>query len=162
MKPTPKGWPRLSSAIYYNDPAAAIEWLGKAFGFVSRLIVKGDDGTIHHSELEYGEGLIMVAGCGRREGREHHPPGVSPQSIGGGNTQCLMLFVDDAEAHCEHARANGAKIVDEPALHDYGEDYWADRSYGAVDLEGHLWWFTERVRSAEEFRAGVVVHNPDK
>jgi uncharacterized glyoxalase superfamily protein PhnB len=31
-------------------------------------------------------------------------------------------------------------------LHDYGADYWADRSYGAVDPEGHLWWFTQRIR----------------
>ena len=27
-----------------------------------------------------------------------------------------------------------------------GADYWADRSYGAVDPEGHLWWFTQRIR----------------
>jgi uncharacterized glyoxalase superfamily protein PhnB len=48
--------------------------------------------------------------------------------------------------HCARARAAGATIFDEPSLHDYGEQYWADRSYGAVDLEGHHWWFTERVR----------------
>ena len=29
---------------------------------------------------------------------------------------------------------------------DYGEDYWADKSYQAQDLEGHRWWFCERVR----------------
>ena len=57
-----------------------------------------------------------------------------------------MVFVDDAAAHCARARAAGAKIFEEPAIHDYGEDYWADRSYGAIDPEGHLWWFTERVR----------------
>ena len=27
----------------------------------------------------------------------------------------------------------------------YGEEYWADRSYGAVDCGGHHWWFAERV-----------------
>ena len=43
-------------------------------------------------------------------------------------------------------RAAGARIVDEPTVHDYGEDYWADRSYGAVDPEGHFWWFTQRIR----------------
>ena len=35
------------------------------------------------------------------------------------------------------ARAAGAKINGELSLHDYGDDYWADRSYGAVDPEGH-------------------------
>ena len=31
-------------------------------------------------------------------------------------------------------------------VHDYGEDHWADRSYGAVDPDGHHWWFTQRLR----------------
>jgi uncharacterized glyoxalase superfamily protein PhnB len=44
-------------------------------------------------------------------------------------------------------RARGAQIIEEPATHDYGEDYWSDRSYGALDPEGHLWWVTQRLRS---------------
>ena len=71
----------------------------------------------------------------------------SPKSLGGANTQCLMFYVDDAEAHCALARARGARIVEEPAVHDYGDDYWSDRSYGAIDPEGHLWWITQRLRS---------------
>jgi hypothetical protein len=45
------------------------------------------------------------------------------------------------------ARAAGAAVVEEPAVHDYGADHWADRSYGALAPEGHLWWFTERLRN---------------
>ena len=71
----------------------------------------------------------------------------SPSAVGGANTQMLMLYVDDARAHCEHARARGATIVDEPDTHDYGDDYWADLSYGAIDLGGHVWWITQRLRS---------------
>lgn len=48
------------------------------------------------------------------------------------------FVVDDADAHCAHARSRGARIVEEPATHDYGGDYWADRSYGATDPEGHF------------------------
>jgi hypothetical protein len=48
----------------------------------------------------------------------------SPLSIDQGNTQSLMVYVDDVDAHCAQARAAGAKIVDQPALHDYGKDYW--------------------------------------
>jgi len=58
-----------------------------------------------------------------------------------------MLFVDNVDEHCARARAAGATVIEEPAVHDYGADYWADRSYGALDPEGHLWWFTERVRN---------------
>ena len=145
MKPTPKGWPRLSSAIFYDDAAKAIDWLCSAFGFEVRLKVQGDDGSIKHSELVYGDALIMVAQAGKNPARPLHPPGLSPRTAGG-ITQALMLFVDDADAHCAHARSSGANIVDEPALHDYGAEYWADRSYGALDCEGHVWWFTQRVR----------------
>lgn len=58
-----------------------------------------------------------------------------------------MIYVDDVLAHCEHARAAGARVVLEPVLQDYGPAYWADRCYGALDLDGHLWWFCERVRN---------------
>jgi uncharacterized glyoxalase superfamily protein PhnB len=140
MKPTPKDWPRISSGVYYDDPAAAIEWLCKAFGFEVRLKVEGEGGEIVHSELTYGEGLIMVGSSGRHAGR------VSPRAVGGKNTQSMMIFVDDAVAHCAHARASGAKILQEPEVHDYGDEYWADKTYEAEDPEGHRWWLTERVR----------------
>ena len=148
MKPTPKGWPRLSTAIYYEDAAKAIDWLCTAFGFEVRLKVEGDGGRIEHSELVYGDGcLIMAAQADRRADRPQFPPGASPKAIGGANTQCVMVFVDSTDEHCARARAHGAVIVDEPKVHDYGADYWADRSYGALDLDGHLWWFTERIRN---------------
>jgi uncharacterized glyoxalase superfamily protein PhnB len=146
MKPTPKNWTRISSALYYQDAARAIDWLCQAFGFEVRMKVEGEGGTIVHSELEYGpDGLIMVGeeASPRREGATHRR---SPRSIGGGNTQSLMVYVDDAVAHCERARKAGAKIVSEPAVVDYGEDYWSDRGYECEDLEGHRWWFFERLR----------------
>ncbi len=142
MNPTPEGWPRISSALYYDDAVAAIDWICNAFGFEVRMKVEGEGGKIVHSELAFGDGLIMVA-----DAKGPHPlPSKSPHSLGGTNTQTLCVFVDDADAHCEHARAAGAQIIDEPATHDYGEDNWADRTYRAVDLEGHHWWFTQRLR----------------
>jgi len=61
MNPTPSDCPRMSSAVVYQDAVAAIRWLCEAFGFEVRLKVEGDQGQIEHSELTYGEGLIMVA-----------------------------------------------------------------------------------------------------
>lgn len=40
--------------------------------------------------------------------------------------------------------------IQEPATHDYGAEYWTDRSYGALDPEGHLWWVTQRLRTGGE------------
>ena len=147
MKNTPKGWPRISSGIYYREAGKMIDWLCAAFGFEVRLKVEGDNGRIEHSELTYGDGVIMVAN--ERVGAAASCWGVdlkSPLSVGGANTQGMMLYVDDVDAHCATVRADGTKIVEEPSVHDYGENYWADRSYGAVDPEGHLWWFTQRLR----------------
>jgi uncharacterized glyoxalase superfamily protein PhnB len=148
MKPTPLGWPRISSALFYEDAAAAIDWLCRAFGFGVRLKVEGESGSIVHSELTFGaDGLIMVASSGgEHEGRPERRFFVSPRVVGGHNTQSLCLYVDDVDAHCAEARAAGATIVQEPATHDYGEDYWSDRGYEAQDPEGHYWWFLQRVR----------------
>ncbi len=140
MKPTPKDWPRISSALFYEDPAAAIDWLCSAFGFKVRIKVEGPGGAIVHSELEYGEGLIMVGGVNAEKSFG------SPRGLGGLNTQSLMVFVDDVDAHCAHARTCGAKIFAEPEDHDYGPEHWTDRSYGAIDPEGHRWWFAQRLR----------------
>src|ERR1700683_3618186 len=129
MKPTPSDWPRMASAVVYQNAAAAIDWLCDAFGFEVRIKVEGANGRIEHSELTYGEGLIMVAQEDPESARSWKRDLRSPKSLGGANTQSILFFVED------------------PALHDYGEAYWADRSYCALDPEGHSWWITERVRN---------------
>lgn len=146
MKPTPPGWPRISSSVYYDDAAAAIDWLVRAFGFEVRLKIEGEDGRIEHSELEFGGGLVMV---GEAKKTEKFPWRASPGGAGRKNTQNMMVYVDDADAHCKRAREAGAIIVSEPTVHDYGEDYWADRGYEAEDLGGHHWWFYERLRTGK-------------
>lgn len=145
MKPTPPGWPRMSSSVFYQDAAAAIDFLCRAFGFEVELRIEGEGGCIEHSELRYGEALIMVSSVGGKTGRAEPLPGTSPQSLNGANTQILCLFVDDADAHSQTAAAAGAHIAEGPTASDYGEDYWSDRSYRAVDPEGHHWWFMQRL-----------------
>jgi uncharacterized glyoxalase superfamily protein PhnB len=146
MKPTPAGWPRITSGLYYDDASAAIDWLCRAFGFEVRLKVMSDAGRVEHSELVLGDGVIMVGDAGRKV--EQFPWRKSPPQVGGANTQNLMVYVDDVAAHLQRARAAGAKITQELDVHDYGDEYWADKSYGCEDLGGHQWWFTERVRTA--------------
>jgi uncharacterized glyoxalase superfamily protein PhnB len=143
MKPTPPGWPRISSSLYYDDAKEAIEWLCRAFGFEVRLVVEGDGGRVEHSELVYGEGLIMVA----QPKPEKFPDWKTPRQLGGANTQNMMVYVDDVEAHCKRAREAGAVIVKEPETVDYGEEYWSDRGYECKDIGGHGWWFYQRLRS---------------
>ena len=142
MKPTPPGWPRIASSLYYDDAAKAIDFLCRAFGFEVRLKVEGDGGRIEHSELVYGDGVVMVSS----EKQEKFPKHRAPANAGGANTQNMMVYVDDVEAHCKRAREAGAKIITEPETHDYGEEYWTDRGYECEDIGGHGWWFYQRLR----------------
>jgi uncharacterized glyoxalase superfamily protein PhnB len=142
---SPTGFPRITPGVYYREAGTMIAWLCDAFGFTVRLKVEGDAGEIMHSELVYGDGVIMVGGERAGPAQRFGMDMVSPATAFA-NTQNLMVYVDDVDAHCAHARSKGAVIADEPAVHDYGDDYWADRSYGARDPEGHVWWFTQRIR----------------
>jgi len=149
--PPPTGWPQATSSIFYRDAAKAIAWLCDAFGFEVRLKVEGEPGEIIYSELVYGSGMVSVSAAAKPDetfepGREFKAKHASPLDVDGRVTQAICMFVDDADAHCAQARAHGAAISSEPATHDYGDDYWSDRSYGATDCEGHAWWFMHRVR----------------
>jgi uncharacterized glyoxalase superfamily protein PhnB len=149
--PPPAGWPQMTPCLFYREPAKAIDWLCEAFGFEVRLKVEGEPGEIVHSELTYGSGMIMVNGSARpgepvEPGKEFKRHYASPLDLGGRYNQSICMYVDDVEAHCAQARAHGAAIVAEVATHDYGDDYWTDRSYGAHDCEGHSWWFSQRIR----------------
>jgi uncharacterized glyoxalase superfamily protein PhnB len=146
MKPTPAGWPRISSALFYEDARAAIDFLCRAFGFEVRLLVEGDAGEVAHSELVFGDGLIMV-GSAVGAKAEKFPHRRSPSQLGGANTQSVMVYVDDLDAHIKRARDAGAKVTYEPETHDYGGDYWVDRSYEAEDIGGHRWWFCQRLQT---------------
>lgn len=107
MNSTPRGWPRISSSLSYLDAPAAIDWLCRAFGFEVRLRIEGDPGVIIHSELTYGDGVVMIGSdqsVSKRDNREFYR---SPKRLGGANTQSLFVYVDDLEAHC--ARAGGRR-----------------------------------------------------
>jgi uncharacterized glyoxalase superfamily protein PhnB len=56
--------------------------------------------------------------------------------FGGGESQFISVQVEDVDAHYRRAVAAGARIVDE--LRDHS---WGERTYWALDLEGHRWRF---------------------
>ena len=144
MNPPPPGWPRLSPSIICDDPKTHIRWLERAFGFETRIMVEEADEVVH-SELTYGDAVVMVAGMTPAHGDD--PIRATPSSVDGKNTQSLFLYVDDVEAHYARAKAAGARIERELEVNDYGPAYWTDKTYGCVDPEGHRWWFSERLRT---------------
>ncbi|HVV48436.1 MAG TPA: VOC family protein [Polyangia bacterium] len=139
-KDPPRGWPRLSVSIACRRAAEEIDFLRRAFGFEVQLEVKGEGGRVQHAELVLGGALVTLGDVDR--GRAWRK---SPLDLGGANTQACCLYVDDVDAHCARARAAGAVIDAEPKTTDHGEGYWVDRSYCAIDPEGHHWWFMQRL-----------------
>jgi uncharacterized glyoxalase superfamily protein PhnB len=142
-RPTPAGWPRISTSLAYQDPASAIDWLVRAFGFSVRIKVPDAAGGIQHSELTFGEAVVMVAG----ERLQGESPARSPKSLHGATTQGLFIYVDDIESHYTRALGAGAHLARELATTDYGADYWSDRGYTVLDPEGHSWHFAQRMRT---------------
>jgi len=141
----PKG---LSSALSYKDPKAALAWLEAAFGFEPFMVIVDSEGNLAHSEMSFGDSVVMVGS----EWSEKHR---SPKSIGGLNTQSVHVQLDqDVDAHCERARKAGAVIIAEPETQFYG-----DRTYRALDLEGHIWTFGRTVeeKSPEDWGNGLTM-----
>ena len=110
--------------LIYPDVRAAVAWLEEVFGFSERVKI-GED---HRSQLRFGDGAVIVGDV--RNDRRPPRPGEATHSV--------MVRVDDAKAHCEHARSHGARILMEPTDFEYGE-----RQYTAEDLAGHQWTFSE-------------------
>jgi uncharacterized glyoxalase superfamily protein PhnB len=110
--------------LIYPDVREAVAWLSAAFGLEERVRI----GENHRAQLRFGAGAVIVADV--RGDRRPPRPGEATHSV--------LVRVEDAHAHCERARKNGARILMEPTDFEYGE-----RQYSAEDTAGHQWTFSE-------------------
>jgi PhnB protein len=121
--------------LFYLDAPAAIEFLCKAFGFAEEFRHLMPDGKIGHAQLSHEGGTIMLASVWPETGM------ASPMDLPGVHGQ-IYCRVADADSHYQKAREAGATIAAIP-LDQYGE-----RSYRALDTEGHRWIFASPKRSS--------------
>jgi uncharacterized glyoxalase superfamily protein PhnB len=128
--------------LIYPDVRQAVAWLGSAFGFVERVRI-GED---HRSQLRVGDGGAVIVGDVRQD---RVPP--RPGEV----THSVTVRVEDVNAHCARARANGARILMEPTDFEYGE-----RQYAAEDHAGHRWTFSETLRDVEPEEWGGTLVEP--
>jgi uncharacterized glyoxalase superfamily protein PhnB len=128
--------------LSYEDGGAAMDWLARAFGFVERVRLIGDDGALAHGEMEFDGGVLMLATpTSDYEGPKRHREGcrqalawsASPYVIDG-----VLVYVPDLDAHYKRAVGAGATILTEL------EGGYPGRRYRAEDPEGHRWFFIER------------------
>jgi len=125
-------------ALRYDDAPAAIDFLCRAFGF-ERSAVYADDkdpNLIHHAQLTFGGGMIMLGTARRGEVQQRY--GWKTAREAGGVTVAVCLIVENADVHYETARTAGAEIVTEP--HD--NEGYPGRSYEARDPEANVWSIT--------------------
>lgn len=134
----PADMARVNPAVFYQDPTAAIQWLVEAFGFHPRLSIPGEDGEVVHAELAIEDGVVMLGPAGS------HPGARSPSQLEGQFTQAIYVYVSDVDEHYRKAAAAGAEIVAELT-----DQFYGDRTYSAIDLEGHRWTFGQHTRDVD-------------
>jgi uncharacterized glyoxalase superfamily protein PhnB len=113
-------------SLRYKDARKAIDWLEQAFGFKAVAVHEGEDGTVAHAELAFGDDGMVMLGTDRDDDKFGSHAGQA----------WLYVVIDDPDAHYAQAKAAGAEIVRELEDQDYGS-----RDYSARDFEGNLWSF---------------------
>lgn len=113
----------LMPALVYEDVGEACDWLCRVFGLTLRWRAGN-----HRAQLAAGDCALVVM-----EPRG----GIAPE---GPINHALMMRVADVGSHYQRARAEGARIIDEPRDFPYGE-----RQYNAIDLGGHRWCFSQSI-----------------
>ena len=133
---------RITPMLSYENVAAAVDWLIKAFGFreVGQRYTD-DEGHVTHAELELGGALVYLGW----PSPDYQSPDHHAQVCDHARTWLQIssvidgvhVYVDDLDKHYERARQGGARIIREPQDEPYG------RLYNAADLEGHRWMFMQ-------------------
>jgi len=135
----PPGVPQIIPQLPYENVLAAVDFLERAFGFREREEARLEHPGGVHTEMELGTGRIMLGGPGGH--------GTFPPKGSGNPTLHLTVYVSDVDQHFAQAQRAGARIVSEPA-----DQFWGDRCYEAIDLEGHRWRFHQHTGRSFPFR----------
>ncbi len=122
----------LIPCLSYYDAPAAIDWLCKVFGFTSRMVVPGENNTVIHAQLSFGNGMLMLGSMS--SDTDYRKLIGHPRD--GKSTQSIYVVVPDADAVHDRVRAARAEIIMEIRDEDYG-----GRGFTCRDVEGHIWSF---------------------
>jgi len=112
--------------LAYADVIEASDWLCEAFGFKERLRI-GD----HRAQLVFADGAVILTRLAA--------PAASDTA-----THSVHVRVEHADLHHEQSSNRGAKILQPPTDFPYGE-----RQYGAEDLGGHHWVFSQSIADVD-------------
>jgi uncharacterized glyoxalase superfamily protein PhnB len=132
----------VTPVLVYPDVRAAVAWLGGAFGFEERVRV----GEAHRAQLAVGaDGAVIVADVRG----EQTPP------VAGVVSHVLKVRVPDVDVAFLRARDFGARVIEMPVTHEYGE-----RSCILEDPGHHRWELTQTVRDVAPAEWGGIEVSP--
>lgn len=146
VNPIPEGCHSVQPYMMFSECAKAMEFYTKAFGAREVYRFAGENGQVHHAEMQIGDSRIMMAD----EAPKMDAYGVKHY---GGSPISLMLYIEDCDAQ---ALAAGAESLREPADQPYGI-----RMSGVQDPFGYKWWIGTQiaVMSVGEMQeAAVATH----
>jgi uncharacterized glyoxalase superfamily protein PhnB len=135
----------ITPYLYYEDAAAALDWLARVFGFEEIARYRDAAGVVKESEMRVGEQEIWIngAGPGFWEKKGHRPD------------QLILVWVDGVDAHYHRVKAAGVQAAapeDKP---------YAVRMYTVTDLEGYQWGFMQRLDMQVQLEEGWQEVLPD-
>jgi uncharacterized glyoxalase superfamily protein PhnB len=131
--------------LVYEDVGKAIDWLCGTFGFKERLRAAAPGGGLTHAQLDIAQGAVILG----RQGAEFRPPRANEVS------QYVHVHVEDVDAHFEHTRQCGARILKSPADMPFGE-----RQYTVEDPGGHRWTFSQSIADVAPEEWGATPARP--
>jgi uncharacterized glyoxalase superfamily protein PhnB len=127
--------------VVYRNLEEACKWLTRVFGFVEYY---RHGQPVSDIQMYLGDAYIML-NTPRGDRSE------SPAKLGYG-TQMLTIIVPDVDAHYAKTKREAGTIWEE--LH---ETVYGERQYGATDLEGHRWLFSQHARDVDPESWGATV-----
>jgi uncharacterized glyoxalase superfamily protein PhnB len=122
----------LHSYLSYRDAPAALDWLGRAFGFRTTMRFDDDRGGVMHAEARLGDAAIIVFSD---DGAGYSRPTPREEVLGQG----IYLAVDaeaEVDAVWERAVAADATPVWKPESTE-----WGNYRCRVRDPEGYEWTF---------------------
>ncbi len=129
VKPIPAGYHTLTSQLYVDDAAAAIEFYQKAFG--AEVIDRAPDPSgkkVWHAALRIGDSMLFVND-------------IFPDMGGTKSVSSAWIYVTDCDAQFKRAVDAGATASMPPT-----DMFWGDRMGQVTDPFGQKWTIATHVK----------------
>jgi PhnB protein len=127
VKPIPDEYHSVTPYLLVEGADTLIEFLKKTFGAEETVRMPAPGGKVGHAEVRIGDSIVMLADASTSEAGQPMPA-------------MVMVYVEDADKTYQRALEAGATSLREPA-----DQFYGDRSAGALDSFGNHWWIHTHV-----------------